>query len=1138
LKSEGNIKLDEDAFNVNVNNVNKEDAEPVKTPQVIKSTKNKKITDPNSLSTTPKSGIKVMSSLPHDKKISQTNMSNLNTLKGDNKQILKKSSESKASDKSPFISSPSHKINWTTNPKLQVVLQNFTSHLLLQYRETTLLQCFSKLFKFSNSDLIIKLNQIKQQMNNLLTTNEEELQENYPFIIRCIESSLTSVNLKLLSKNCNKKNLSIHRKTESLFTQDHCLTEGDCFLDRKFLDRERDRSDNNFTNLNFSAMSDDVHLINDYNFKNKSVSFEIPINNFNFSTKRERAMSESNEEEISKFESRSVLREKLDSRLSCKNRLSSEEVLQRMRNKLETAEKNKNIKFQNYQENVDKLMSRIKDIKTRKKSEKLEKQQKLYDKLEKFNQRHQQYIQEKVSKAKNEQDKVAEINFLHRMEKENKDLSLIKKLDLSIERRQKYMMQKLSKTIQRNIKEEQVEKKRKSLEDDLRNKILTKFDRKLNSSKLDQSNMISISNKEKFEEVMKRKNSLEEKIDFLKNVYSENFIWELLQADYFDVDDLFNLTNITKFEIVKAKLRKDKEMIDRMWENNKIKKSSNKTTTGTLYSGTTDQLGPQFTEFQDDNLNFDSDSCNSTKSLKKAKSFTIFNDNDFLEIDYLFKPDNNKKKRKKKKKKPENQIRHRLIRTINTMSSKDISSFYTKINTDKKMKKILIKSHKSGKYLKSRIIIRNEDLKSNEIMKAVGEVKNSGSKVESMNAINQPSQIQSHTLQTPTSTNPFKSPRKESTSLQNNLHLTPQNKDHDESRGLINLKALDSQKEEIIKNIIQCTDLEKDEPNTIMLKSESVSKLLENNSIMVKWCKLCNVIIPNDQDSSLHVSKPEHKKLKTEYGMSLTDDSTLIMVFQSLPGDISEDLKNERVNSIKLRLKKVKQKLSLRAIKHENFWTYKQDFPSINKQRIQKISFDIEKQVFPNIKDYDQLETNLKEMIKILEQKKQNDLHIMRQLKIINCLVEVLKKPAVCHKSEIKNLGKIIELVVKILMYFSSSLENRNYMVVTNRMTVIADLLLWVLNKPTKIPLGISFLPDLIYLITIHIKHRIPFEHLSMKDDFLEYLFLSNILVKFKQKYTSLVGPIDLTSGFGAFPLVLLKSLGMIEAMTNQINIK
>ena len=107
--------------------------------------------------------------------------------------------------------------------------------------------------------------------------------------------------------------------------------------------------------------------------------------------------------------------------------------------------------------------------------------------------------------------------------------------------------------------------------------------------------------------------------------------------------------------------------------------------------------------------------------------------------------------------------------------------------------------------------------------------------------------------------------------------------------------------------------------------------------------------------------------------------------------------------------------------------------------------------------------------------------------------MEVLKKPPVCLKTEIKQLGKIIEYVIKILMSFNTVRENRNYMIVTNRLTVLIDLLLWILNKPTKIPMGIPFLPDLIYLLTIHIKHRIPFEILAMKDDFIEYFININI---------------------------------------------
>ena len=71
-----------------------------------------------------------------------------------------------------------------------------------------------------------------------------------------------------------------------------------------------------------------------------------------------------------------------------------------------------------------------------------------------------------------------------------------------------------------------------------------------------------------------------------------------------------------------------------------------------------------------------------------------------------------------------------------------------------------------------------------------------------------------------------------------------------------------------------------------------------------------------------------------------------------------------------------------------------------------------------NIKDYDAIENSLKELIKILDQKRQNDLNILRQTRVIYSLVEVLKKPASCHKSEMKSLGKILELILKILYSF------------------------------------------------------------------------------------------------------------------------
>jgi hypothetical protein len=757
-------------------------------------------------------------------------------------------------------------------------------------------------------------------------------------------------------------------------------------------------------------------IIEYINNKNNSVSFSIAL-------KRTRAHSSCENQK----------------KLTNRPRMTSEEIEKRMRYKLDTAEKNKHRRKLHIEENLNKIMTKISNIKKKRKIQNKENIIRLREKLENYNMRHMKFLEEKTSKARREQEKVAEIKFLNTMDKENRDLSIIKKLNISTERRQNYMKEKLKKYSPFNI-------------DFLQKPLLVE---------------------EKLKKANQRKIQYSEEMDLLKNVYSENFIWELLQADCFDLEILNNITSITKFEILKAKLKKDRGLIESLIE--KKDKSKLCSNSSNVFSNKNETCMDEKDAYPEKEQNSEIDE-EEQENYKRSKSFTFFDERDFDQIDYIFHDDkSNKKKRKKKKKKI---LKEKIIKSIDSMSTCDFNIFFKSINKNRKIKKFLIKS-KSGKYIKSKIIISGENI------------------------------------------NPIEG------SLQTETKL--------EHTGTENEKLIKS----IVKN--NSEDLESlmksESTNTILINSESLTNILEKNSITVRWCKLCNLILPQEQDASSHVSKMEHKRLKNEYGISLQDDSNLVMVFQTLPGDISEDLKNERLSAIKLRSKKVKQKLLLRAVKHENFWSYKQDFPSNNKQRLQKISFDIEKQTTPNIKDYESLENSLKDLIKILEQKKQNDLHIMRSLKVIHFLVEILKKPAVCHKSEIKNLGKILELVVKILMYFSGLIENRNYMVVTNRMTTIVDLLLWVLNKPSKIPLGISFLPDLIYLITIHIKHRIPFEYLSMKDDFLEYLFVSNILVKFRQKFGSIIGPIDLTSGFGSFPLVLLKSLGMIEALTSQINL-
>jgi hypothetical protein len=125
------------------------------------------------------------------------------------------------------------------------------------------------------------------------------------------------------------------------------------------------------------------------------------------------------------------------------------------------------------------------------------------------------------------------------------------------------------------------------------------------------------------------------------------------------------------------------------------------------------------------------------------------------------------------------------------------------------------------------------------------------------------------------------------------------------------------------------------------------------------------------------------------------------------------------------------------------------DITSANKKRFQIICMDLERQVIPIIKDYDALEQTLKEIIKILDLRKQGDLHVMRKLKFIPILIEICKRISVCHKNEFKHLGKVLDYVINIINVFCGLRENRNYMLQTNRLSALIELLNWCLNRPT-----------------------------------------------------------------------------------------
>lgn len=150
---------------------------------------------------------------------------------------------------------------------------------------------------------------------------------------------------------------------------------------------------------------------------------------------------------------------------------------------------------------------------------------------------------------------------------------------------------------------------------------------------------------------------------------------------------------------------------------------------------------------------------------------------------------------------------------------------------------------------------------------------------------------------------------------------------------------------------------------------------------------------------------------------------------QSAPGDIDKELLREKEKFLKRKVKRIKAQMIAQAISHDVAATCPgKDFISANKKRCQILCIELEKQVIPIIKDYDALESSLKEIIKILDMRKQADLHLMRKLKFIPILIEICKRISVCHKNEFKHLGRVLEFVIKIINTLCGLRENRNYM--------------------------------------------------------------------------------------------------------------
>ena len=116
----------------------------------------------------------------------------------------------------------------------------------------------------------------------------------------------------------------------------------------------------------------------------------------------------------------------------------------------------------------------------------------------------------------------------------------------------------------------------------------------------------------------------------------------------------------------------------------------------------------------------------------------------------------------------------------------------------------------------------------------------------------------------------------------------------------------------LVVDNIQHLKLE-DTQKTIFLEQEESNKLvdyLEQNELQVRYCRLCEVIIPEPQSNETHIQSKAHKKVRDDLLIKEIEDYQLsILVIHSAPGDIEKELNKEKEKALKRKVKRIKQQM-------------------------------------------------------------------------------------------------------------------------------------------------------------------------------------------------------------------------------------
>ena len=90
-------------------------------------------------------------------------------------------------------------------------------------------------------------------------------------------------------------------------------------------------------------------------------------------------------------------------------------------------------------------------------------------------------------------------------------------------------------------------------------------------------------------------------------------------------------------------------------------------------------------------------------------------------------------------------------------------------------------------------------------------------------------------------------------------------------------------------------------------EGEKIIDYLESHDFTIRYCRLCDLVIPEHLTNEAHLQLKSHKRTREDLGIKETEDLQYsIFSFVSVPGDIEKELIKEKEKALKRKVKRIK----------------------------------------------------------------------------------------------------------------------------------------------------------------------------------------------------------------------------------------